>query len=59
MVLRIAKWAGVRKEGSDLKIENVLHNWEACLKMGAMMHGYFKMGQHILSSIGALHHLES
>lgn len=26
--------ASVRKDCSDLKIENILHNWEACLRMG-------------------------
>ena len=32
--LRVAKWASVRKDCSGLKIENILHNWEPCLRMG-------------------------
>lgn len=31
---RIAKWATVRKECSDLNIDDLLHNWGACMRMG-------------------------
>ena len=30
--LRISTWASVKKECTTLKIDNLLPNWEACLK---------------------------
>ena len=33
VALRIVKWASVRKEFSYLKIGNILHNWNTCLRL--------------------------
>lgn len=35
MALRIAKGACLRKECPGLTIDNILHNWGACLKVGS------------------------
>ena len=32
--LRIAKWAWARKEFADIKIDNIMHSWGGCLKLG-------------------------
>lgn len=32
--LRVAKWALTRKEVKDLKLDDVLSNWEACMSCG-------------------------
>lgn len=31
MVLRIAKWAAVRKDFATLKVDDTIRNWGACL----------------------------
>lgn len=32
--LRVAKWLLVRKEFINVRIDEVIHNWEACMKCG-------------------------
>lgn len=32
--LRVAKWLLVRKEFINVKIDEVIHNWEPCMKCG-------------------------
>ena len=36
VLLRITKWACVRKDFVDIKIDNIMQNWGVCLKMGAL-----------------------
>ena len=32
--LRIAKWALIKKEFSNFSLDDILHNWEACMGCG-------------------------
>ena len=46
MVLRIAKWACVKKGFVDLKINDIMHNWRVCLTMG-ISKKKMKSGSHV------------
>lgn len=34
MLLRLSNWVIYKKEFVDLKVDNILHNWDACMRLG-------------------------